>query len=105
MAKRLRQHNAGYGADATAPIEYRPWCVACYLTNMAHLDESRRMSLEARWQHYNSNDHERGRTGINVWIENGRRVMQDHNEMCRTGEDDHIRMVIAIRRRREANDD
>ena len=103
LARRLNQHNSGNGADETAPMQYRPWFVACYLTNMAHLDQSRRMSLEALWQHYNSADHQRGIGDVDSWIENGRRVMREHNTACDSGEDDHIRMVITFQRRRVAN--
>ena len=70
---------------------------------MAHLDQSRRMSLEALWQHYNSADHQRGIGDVDSWIENGRRVMREHNTACDSGEDDHIRMVTTFQRRRVAN--
>lgn len=97
MAKRLNQHNSGYGAEDTAPVQYRPWFVACYLTNMAHLDVSGRMSLEKKWQDLNNWSGQRGRVNIETWINNGRTVMDEFNRM--TDEENHIRMVVTVRRR------
>ena len=76
---------------------YRPYCVAAYLCNMRHLSRSARMSLESKWRKYNKHQVDiEGRDELEVRIEQGERVMIEHNQGKQSEE--HIRMVVTIKR-------
>jgi len=100
IAVRISQHNSGHGSTGTECPEYMPWAVAAYLTNMGHLSQGGRMSLEREWQVLNQqsvSNHEVG--SIEQFIENGRRVKQGYNEANEENPERHINMVILAQRR------
>jgi len=100
LAVRLTQHNRGFGSEGTgANPEFLPWAVLSYMTNMASLSRSERMGLERRWQLLNARSVESGMGCIEQYIENGRRVVKEHNgenlgDLCR-----RINYVILAQRR------
>ena len=94
IAKRLRQHNSGRGARATADPFFRPYCVAAYICGLSHMDKNQREDLEFQWKLYNRQAMQEGRTDIQARIEQGRRVVQGYNAHC--AEEERIRFVVTI---------
>ncbi|KAL7525694.1 hypothetical protein ACHAXR_005169 [Thalassiosira sp. AJA248-18] len=100
LAVRLTQHNRGFGSEGTgANPEFLPWAVLSYMTNMASLSRSERMGLERAWQLLNTKSVQEGQQGIEQYIENGRRVVNDHNEQNQEQMDRRINYVILAQRR------
>ena len=50
LAKRLTQHNKGYGAISTKNEKLRPWSVIAFITGFNNNDKNSRKSLEKCWQ-------------------------------------------------------
>ena len=80
---------------------YRPYCIAAYLCNMGHLSRSARMSLESKWRRYNKHQIDiEGRDELEARIEQGERIMVEHNQGKPA--EQRIRMVVTIKRIRSA---
>jgi predicted GIY-YIG superfamily endonuclease len=95
LHKRIRQHNSGSGSKGTASAVYHPYALVAYLTNLGHMNESDRMSLERLWQKLNNYVvNEERITDIEARIDNGRRVMVSYNES--SPEEDKIRLIKCI---------
>ena len=99
LAVRLTQHNRGYGAEGTACPQYLPWAVAAYMTNMAHLSRYERYSMESQWQELNQNSIHQGRGNLEQMIENGRIVLNRHNDYHGTTPDRKVTYVVLAQRR------
>lgn len=98
IRRRLNEHNSGSGAEGTAPAIFLPYYVVCFLCRMSHMEESQRMSLERAWQDLNTHSVRVDRMDdVETMIENGRRVMSEHNEGL--PEDERIKLMICARRR------
>jgi DNA replication protein DnaC/predicted GIY-YIG superfamily endonuclease len=92
LERRIRNHNSGHGSEGTAPAVYLPYAPAAYLTNLGHMDESDRMSLERSWQIMNEYVvREEGMIDIEARIDNGRRLMVRYNESNPV--ENHIRLI------------
>ena len=50
LAKRLTQHNKGYGAIVTEKEKLRPWCIIAFVTGFPNSERQNRRSLEKCWQ-------------------------------------------------------
>ena len=97
ISRRMNEHNSGIGAVATAPASYKPYCLAAYLTGLSHMDKSGRMSLERSWQSFNeTKERVEGKIDLETRIEQGRRVMAEHNRHC--NEDKKIQLVVTVER-------
>jgi predicted GIY-YIG superfamily endonuclease len=96
LAVRLVKHNSGYGSKGTAPPEYLPYAPAAYITNMNHMTENDRMTLEWRWKYLNKRSIHRGQASIEDRINNGRTVMDEYNS--RAAEENQLKMVVCIAR-------
>jgi len=100
LAVRINKHNSGYGSIGTACTDYMPWAVAAYMTNMAHMDESSRMSIESEWQELNSRSVANHQvTDVEQFIENGRRVFNRYNESQAEHPEFLLNYVICAQRR------
>jgi hypothetical protein len=65
---------------------------------MSHMEEPQRMSLERAWQDLNTHSVRVDRMDdVETMIENGRRVMSEHNEGL--PEDERITLIVCARRR------
>ena len=96
LERRIRNHNSGHGSEGTAPAVYLPYAPAAYLTNLGHMNESERMSLEHSWQCMNERVvRVEGMIDIESRIENGRRVMEIYNEL--NSEENHIRLITCMK--------
>ena len=49
MQRRLNQHNSGFGARESAPIEKRPWGLYAYVTGFGG-DRNLMQLVERQWQ-------------------------------------------------------
>ena len=68
---------------------------------MGHLSRSTRMSLERQWRRYNKHQIDvEGRDELEARIEQGERVMVEHNQGKPA--EQRIRMVVTIKRIRSA---
>lgn len=76
LKQRHRQHNAGSASIGTANLYNRPYAVAAYISGLAHLSKSERMSLEAQWRTYRNQLNSDDPYQI---ICQGERVVQDYN--------------------------
>ena len=95
LGRRIRNHNSGFGGSAgTASAIYRPYAPVAYLTNLGHMSDGDRMSLENSWQLMNNEVNGKGEVDIEARIENGRRVMVNYNE--NNPRENHIRLIKCI---------
>jgi len=99
MAVRINQHNRGYGSAGTASPEFLPWAVVSYITNMSNISRPERMGLERQWQLLNASSLEVHMGGMEQYIENGRRVVVEHNELNEQFPDRCLNYVILAQRR------
>ena len=100
LAVRLSQHNRGFGSEGTgANPEFLPWAALSYMTNMASSSRSKRMGLERQWQLLNAKSVETGMHCVEQYIENGRRVVNDHNDENQDQLDRRINYIILAQRR------
>lgn len=77
---RLKEHNTGVGAVATAPFALRPWSVVAFITNLGHEDRSGRQRLESRWHGLNESSQRSGRFSVQAAIDNGQEVVKGYND-------------------------
>ena len=120
IARRINEHNSGYGSTGTAPgklqllpiklslvfsstlipyeqVIYQPYCIAAYLCNMRHMSTAQRMSLESKWSRGIRALSRSGRQDLESRIDVGERIMVEYNDtVC---EQDKIRLVVTIKRR------
>ena len=96
LAERFCQHNSGQGAIETADPYYQPWCMGAYICGLSHMDKMGREELERRWKIFNELAIREGRRDIESRIEQGRRVVAQHNSMCL--EEERIQLVVTIKR-------
>ena len=96
LAERFCQHNSGQGAIETADPYYQPWCMGAYICGLSHMDKMGREELERRWKIFNGLAIREGRRDIESRIEQGRRVVEQHNSMCL--EEERIQLVVTIKR-------
>ena len=80
IATRLEDHNSGYGSFGTAHNCFMPWALGAYICGLGQLKDSQLKSLEGKWQRMNELSMMTNRTGMEVVLENGRRVCTDWNE-------------------------
>ena len=100
LAFRLTQHNRGRGSIGTgANPEFLPWAVLSYMTNMASLSNAERMGLEGKWQVMNTRSVVSGMACIEQYIENGRRVVNEHNTDNQNLQHRKINYVVLAERR------
>jgi hypothetical protein len=98
LARRLQEHNSGYGSTSTCDPFYRPYCVAAYITGLGALDRRGREELEERWKYYRYDAIMNGSYSIDARIESGKRVVQEYNNsvLCDT---DRIKLIVTIKRK------
>jgi hypothetical protein len=87
---------SGYGSQGTAPTAYLPYAPAAYLTNMDHMSERDRMTLEWKWKELNVRSVEQGNGYMENRIDNGRKVMEEYNSAVPP--ENQIKMVVCIKR-------
>jgi len=98
VARRLLEHNSGYGSTSTSDPFYRPYCVAAYITGLGALDKRGREELEQRWKYYRYDTIMSGNYSVDARIESGKRVVQEYNStvLCNT---DKIKLIVTIKRK------
>ena len=96
LGKRLNDHNKSVGSLGTAPTIYKPYAIAAFLTNMSHMDEKQRMSIESQWRNLNSRSAlSIQAAGLASMIDNGRTIMNKYND--NVPQDCQIRLVECFR--------
>ena len=96
LAKRINEHNKGYGSKSTKDPYYRPYFCAAYICGLEGMDKIGRESLERQWKEHivelkrNSN-----RLDIMTRLQQGSRVVEDYNLNCRP--EKHIRFVVTVK--------
>jgi predicted GIY-YIG superfamily endonuclease len=80
LSDRLDKHNKGTGATGTAYPRYRPWCLVSYIGGLAHMDRSQREVMERNWKSHITNCISRGDLHLSTHINQGQRLVQEHNE-------------------------
>ena len=76
---RFYSHNTGNGAEGTEDAEFRPYCIAAYISGLSHMTRSERMELEQRWKDLVLYSVHHGVHTVWAKIEAGRQVVEDHN--------------------------
>ena len=98
VAVRLNQHNSGFGLEGAACWDYLPWAVAAFMTNMGHMSEGARMSLENLWQGRNKSSILRGDGSIDAFLDNGEKTVNDYNEGQGPNLENYIIFITCIKR-------
>ena len=96
LAKRFCEHNSGRGAVETADPYYQPWCMGAYICGLSHMDKTGREDLERRWKVFNGLTIREERRNIESRIEQGQRVVAEHNSVCFAEE--RVHLVVTIKR-------
>ena len=99
LAVRIRKHNAGYGAQGTQCYEYLPWSICSYISGTAYLSRTDRMQLEGLWQRMNRRSIENRQNNIEQLIENGYRVVKEHNDLTSSVPDLRLNYIVMAQRR------
>jgi predicted GIY-YIG superfamily endonuclease len=96
LSHRLYTHNRGRGAKDTADVFYRPYSIAAYIFGLSHMDTQQRRRLEAKWKHYNVMSMNAGNKDVFDRIENGKKVVREHNTWA--DESEKISFAITVKR-------
>lgn len=100
---RLQEHNSGTGANETKSPDEMPWACIAFISAVQGEKsiEEHLLSLEKKWQRKNADSKRDGLCDAFACIENGQRVVSEHNEKVKY-EEDKLRLHILISRKRAA---
>lgn len=93
---RLREHNTGRGAKETRNPAHMPWAPVAYITCTGSNTQVKNLqSLESSWQGFNAYTDAKGESNLRNCIENGERVIRDHNRYI-TEADEKLKLVVLV---------